>query len=97
MSKETRQVHAIIHGRVQGVSFRYHTQLKAESLGITGWVRNLPDRTVEVLGEGSLEQIQVFINFLHLGPSGARVDSVDLTEGEASGNYQSFQITYLSR
>jgi len=91
------QIHAIVHGRVQGVSFRYHTQLTAESLGITGWVRNLPDRTVEVLGEGTADQIHAFTNFLRQGPSGARVDSIDLSESEASGDYPSFEITYLSR
>jgi acylphosphatase len=98
MSKVNRQIHAIVHGRVQGVSFRYYTQLTAKSLGITGWVRNLPDGTVEVLGEGTANQIQKFTNFLQQGPSGARVDSLlELSENIASGEYQSFQITYISR
>lgn len=97
MSTNRIQVHAIVHGRVQGVSFRYHTQLTAESLGITGWVRNLPDRTVEVLGEGSTDQIEKFTSFLQKGPLGARVDSVNISQGEASGDYPSFEITFFSR
>jgi len=97
MPKEIIQVHAIIEGKVQGVSFRYHTQLTANLLGITGWVRNLPDGSVEVLGEGAEDQIQDFKRFLKQGSPHARVDSVELSEGKASGEYPSFDVTYLSR
>ena len=97
MSIAMMQVHAIVHGRVQGVSFRYHTQLVAKSLGITGWVRNLPNGTVEVLGEGTADQIQNFIKFLKQGSPPARVNSIDMSENEASGRYSSFEITYLTR
>jgi len=98
MSSNLKQIHAIVHGRVQGVSFRYYTQLTAQSLGITGWVRNLPDSTVEVLGEGTSDQLHKFTKFLQQGPSGARVDSLNiLSEGIASGEHQTFQITYLTR
>jgi acylphosphatase len=93
MPTEIIQVHAMIHGRVQGVSFRYHTRLVAISLGITGWVRNLPNGSVEVLGEGTTESMREFIQFLRQGPLGARVDSIDMTERDASGDYHSFQIT----
>ena len=96
MSSNLKQIHAIVHGRVQGVSFRYHTQQIAQSLGITGWVRNLSDGTVEVLGEGTSDQLHDFTTFLHQGHPPARVDSLMITEHEASDEYQSFQITYLT-
>lgn len=96
MKSNLKQIHAIVHGRVQGVSFRYYTQLTAQSLGITGWVRNLPDGTVEVVAEGTADQLKQFEEFIVQGSIGARVDSVDISEGEASASYQSFQITYLS-
>lgn len=97
MATDNIQIHATIHGRVQGVSFRYHTQHVANSLGITGWVRNLPDGTVEVLGEGTKDQLQDFTTFLRKGHPPARVDSIDLSEDKASGDYHTFDITYLAR
>lgn len=97
MSTEMMQIHATIHGRVQGVSFRYHTQHVAKSLGITGWIRNLPDGTVEVLGEGTKDQLQDFTTFLRKGHPPARVDTLDVSENEATGGYRTFEITYLAR
>jgi acylphosphatase len=72
------QLHATIHGRVQGVSFRYFTRMQAQQLGITGWVRNLPDgTTVETLAFGSREALDQFLDWLHQGPPGANVVRVD--------------------
>jgi acylphosphatase len=72
------QLHATIHGRVQGVSFRYFTRTQAQQLGITGWVRNLPDgTTVETLAFGSREALDQFLDWLHQGPPGAKVVRVD--------------------
>ena len=88
------QLHAIVHGRVQGVSFRYYTKQRADSLGITGWVRNRPNRTVEVVAEGSKADMAEFVKFLKQGPPSARVDNVDLSEGEATGEFKTFEITY---
>jgi len=92
MSDEKVQLHAIVHGRVQGVSFRYYTTLRAVELGIVGWVQNLPDGTVEVAAEGTRQQLDSFADYLRQGPSGARVMSVDMDWHPAAGNFNDFVI-----
>ncbi|MCB9450736.1 MAG: acylphosphatase [Anaerolineaceae bacterium] len=88
------QLHAIVHGRVQGVSFRYYTQLRAAEMGVTGWVRNLPDRTVEVTAEGERAQLERLLRFLRQGPTGASVTKVDADWWPATGAYSGFNIRY---
>lgn len=92
MSDEDDQLHAIIRGRVQGVSFRYYTMLRACELHIQGWVRNLPDGAVEVLAEGARAQLDQLAAFLAIGPVGARVDSVDVNWQRATGQFTDFII-----
>jgi len=89
-----RAFHAIVHGRVQGVSFRYYTQETAEHLGLSGFVRNLADGTVEVSAEGEETSLSNFANWLERGPSYARVERVDLTWTEPQGDDKPFRITY---
>jgi acylphosphatase len=67
----------VVRGRVQGVGFRYTTQHEARKLGLSGWVRNRVDGTVEVEAEGAPEALETFLSFLHRGPLGAHVDGVD--------------------
>jgi len=67
-----------IRGRVQGVGFRYYTQAQAESLGITGWVRNMPDGSVETCICGNAQQLAAMQAWLAHGPASARVDHVDV-------------------
>ncbi len=69
-----------IHGRVQGVGFRYFVKLKADSLGISGFVKNHPNGIVYVEAEGETEQLQLFIRFCQEGPSHAWVEKVDIQE-----------------
>jgi acylphosphatase len=88
------QLHAIVHGRVQGVSFRYYTQMQAERLSLTGWVRNLPDSTVETTAVGPRQALDVFLNWLHQGPSGARVTRVDVDWIDLPQTFESFDIRY---
>jgi acylphosphatase len=66
----------VVSGRVQGVGFRFFVRDAADREGIRGWVRNHPDRTVEVLAEGDAEAILRFEMALRRGPRGARVDDV---------------------
>ncbi len=82
-----------IHGHVQGVAFRWHTQREAEAQGLVGWVRNQLDGTVRVLAEGDPEQLQVFLAWIRQGPAHARVDQVDVTWGDASDRFTIFEIT----
>jgi acylphosphatase len=67
-----------IHGRVQGVGFRYFVKQKADLLTINGFVKNLPDRKVYVEAEGDAEQLQLFICLCKQGPSHAWVENVDI-------------------
>lgn len=70
----------LISGRVQGVGFRYFAADVAAREGITGWVRNLPDRRVEIAAEGDREAVERFERAIRHGPPAARVDEVDVTE-----------------
>lgn len=92
---EKRCLRAVVHGRVQGVSFRYYTTEEARRLGVTGWVMNRYDRTVEVTAEGTQTQLQALLHFLHRGPPSAEVTRVDVEWVEASGAFDGFQIRYF--
>ena len=67
----------LVHGRVQGVGFRYFALKQAESLGVTGFARNLPDGRVEVVAEGAEEALSAFEERLRDGPGFARVTGVE--------------------
>lgn len=92
MAEAKRQLHAIVHGRVQGVNFRYYTLQTANQLGLTGWVRNLPDRTVEVVAEGTPAALERLLAFLHAGPPSAHVTRVNAEWRAATGAFDRFEI-----
>ncbi len=88
-------VKAIIYGHVQGVFFRAFTSRHAAELGLTGYVRNLRDReAVEVYAEGERNKLKKLINYLKVGPPGAKVEKVETNWSEYTGSYSSFNITY---
>jgi acylphosphatase len=89
-----RQLHVVISGRVQGVFFRAETRRTALALGITGWVRNLPDRTVEAVFEGGDEPLRQMMQWCHSGPPGARVDRVTVKTPAAASDFSGFEIRY---
>lgn len=68
--------HFVVSGRVQGVGFRYAAQSRAEELNLFGWVRNLPDGTVEAVARGEAGNLAAFEKWLWIGPKSARVISV---------------------
>ena len=84
----------LISGRVQGVYFRWFTRQAAESLGVAGWVRNLPDGRVEAWAEGDGQQLEAFRRELQRGPQIARVDDVEEQEVEPRGDFTGFSIKY---
>jgi acylphosphatase len=94
MTENYEQLHAIMHGRVQGVSFRYYTVRQATALGLTGWVGNLPDGTVETVAEGTRQQLESLLEWLHHGPSGAHVESVNAKWRPATGQFRDFSVTH---
>jgi len=71
---------AIVRGRVQGVGFRFFAERAAREFGIRGWVRNLPDGTVETFAEGEADAVAGYLEKLRRGPLGSRVDAVDVTD-----------------
>jgi len=82
----------IISGRVQGVGFRYFTEATAQREGVAGWVRNLPDRSVEVVAEGDAEAVERFERAVRIGPPGARVDRVDVDNSYPAAGETEFNI-----
>ena len=74
-----------IHGRVQGVFFRAEAAQRARSLRLAGWVRNCPDGSVEAVFEGDDERVSSMVEWCRRGPSGARVDGVDVKWEQAAG------------
>ena len=90
--KENSRVHIFVSGRVQGVFFRLKTKDKAEELGVSGWVKNLADGRVEIMAEGEKEKIKDLIGWAQKGPIFARVDKVEVEEGEFKGEFDSFEI-----
>ena len=77
-----KTVRVRIHGRVQGVFFRHHTKLMAEGLGLSGWVRNCTDGSVEAICSGSTEGVDQMIDWLHLGPDSAVVSRVEIASAD---------------
>ena len=75
----------VVHGQVQGVWFRESTRRRATELGVGGWVRNRPDGAVEAEVEGDAEAVDVLVDWLGHGPSGARVERLDVEEREPNG------------
>lgn len=89
-----KRVHAIVHGWVQGVFFREYTRRKAEELGLAGWVRNLPDRTVETVFEGESDTVASMVQWLYTGSPQSDVTGIDIKEEEPGNDLHGFIIRY---
>jgi acylphosphatase len=76
---------AVVRGAVQGVGFRFFAERTARGLGVHGWVRNLPDGSVETVAEGDEAAVLEFLARLERGPAGARVDGVAVEESAVQG------------
>ena len=87
-------IQAIVYGYVQGVYFRDFVSQRAKELGLTGYVGNLPEGTVEVNAEGERKQLEQLIGYLKVGPRSAKVEKVITNWSEYTGNYSGFSIRY---
>jgi len=75
-----RAVRVVVSGRVQGIGFRAAAQRRASLLGVSGWVRNLSDGSVEVHAEGDDEIVGEFLAWCRMGPGAARVDEISVVD-----------------
>jgi acylphosphatase len=79
-------------GIVQGVCFRYYAQRKAEELGLTGWVRNVPDGRIEAVVEGDDGAVDRMVKWFRHGPPGAQVDEFNAREEPYRGEFNDFRV-----
>ncbi|MHB1355832.1 MAG: acylphosphatase [Anaerolineae bacterium] len=94
LTSKTSRFQARVHGRVQGVGFRQYTSERATSLGLSGFVRNQWDGTVEVVAEGSEQDIKDLLTWLQMGPPLARVTRVDVHWQSPTGDNTGFEVSY---
>jgi acylphosphatase len=89
-----RAIYAVITGAVQGVGFRYTTRAMANQMGLTGWVRNRSDGSVEVWAQGPPDAVARFTAFLERGPRAARVTSLNLEEVDPDPAINGFRVEF---
>jgi acylphosphatase len=82
----------VVQGYVQGVFFRDSVRRMAQQRGVSGWVANRADGTVEAVFEGEPDAVERLVDFCRTGPRGAQVDSVDVTDEQPQGE-SGFQVT----
>jgi acylphosphatase len=91
MSEKIRTVHLRIDGRVQGVGYRAFVERQALALGLSGWVRNRHDGSVEAVLQGEPGPVAAIFELCRSGPAAARVDRVEIV-GEGVGAYDGFEV-----
>jgi len=91
---ERARLKAKVYGLVQGVGFRYFVKREAQRLGLTGWVKNNPDGSVEVLAEGEEASLRELLSLLQRGPTFAVVDRVEYSWEKWKGEFAGFDIRY---
>ena len=88
----TQRYEATVHGRVQGVGYRWFVQRVAARLGLVGWVANEPSGSVRVVAEGDIASLDELARLLSQGPSGAHVERIDSEVVSATGSFSTFEI-----
>lgn len=91
---DIKRIHVIVEGRVQGVFFRAYTKDEAVRLGLSGWVRNKPDGSVEALVEGKKSDVGKMAQWFHQGSPHSYVEKVHITEEDPVGDSETFEIHY---
>lgn len=91
MSDEAR-AHLRIYGRVQGVTFRASTRRESRERGVTGWVQNLRDGSVEAVIEGPRDDVEEVVDWAHDGPPRANVENIDVEWKEPTGEFSDFRV-----
>jgi acylphosphatase len=88
------RVHVLVSGRVQGVFFRGYAERWGSSLGLTGWVRNLWDRRIEIVAEGEKPGLEQLLDRLRIGPPSARVEGLEVHWEEPRDEFSDFRIVH---
>lgn len=88
------EIHLIISGRVQGVYYRYSTETEAKRLGLSGWVKNLPNGAVEAAIKGPPERVEQLVDWCWQGPPAAQVRDIKRENLTTLNEYESFKTVY---
>jgi acylphosphatase len=91
--EDKQRFHVRISGRVQGVFFRASTESEARRLGLSGWVRNCPDGSVELVAEGATTKLEDLLAWCRHGPPRAEVEDVQVEWGPFTGEFPNFRTT----
>ena len=94
MSTEKVRVRIRVYGLVQGVGFRAYTLINARRLGLKGYVRNLPDGSVEIVAEGPRTQVELLVDMVRQGPPAAIVRRIDVMYEKYQGAFEDFYILH---
>lgn len=89
-----KTIHVIVEGKVQGVFFRAYTRDEAEMLGLSGWVRNRPDGSVEALISGDARNVDRMLEWLETGSPMSKVSRVIIESGQQPSETKDFLIRY---
>lgn len=87
-----KRIQMVVRGRVQGVYYRASAQREARQLGLSGWVKNRPDGSVEIVAEGEEDQVKDLLSWAQQGPTTARVDKVETKWRSYTGEFSDFRI-----
>lgn len=87
-----KRVRVLVHGEVQGVNYRAECRREALRRGVSGWVRNLADGTVEAVFAGDESEVDSMVEWCRRGPSAARVGRVEVSREAADGAERSFEL-----
>jgi len=88
------RAHIIVKGKVQGVYFRQNAQRFCNEHGVTGWVLNVDDGSVEAVLEGDKNSVEDAISWFKVGPPNAHIEKIELSYDKYSGEFQDFKISY---
>lgn len=88
------RVKLTVRGQVQGVGFRYFTRRTAETLQLTGWVRNCADGSVEAVLEGAEDSVNAALEYLRQGPEGGYVDTLHCEKLPYQGDFDGFEVRF---
>ena len=88
------RAHIVVRGKVQGVYFRQNAQRICNEYGVTGWVLNVDDGSVEAILEGDKNSVEYAISWFRVGPPDAHVEKIELSYDRYSGEFEGFKISY---